>query len=106
MCGNPITGYRRIAKQPARPFHHGRNSIPRSPWNRPKRAFWRNPDGLAKPEWDFSLESDLTMEYRSNVDILKAILDISPFNWPEILKTVVSGAVVGLERQVSGKPNG
>ncbi len=40
------------------------------------------------------------------MDILKAILDISPFNWPEILETVVSGAVVGLERQVSGKPNG
>ena len=35
------------------------------------------------------------------MDILKAILDIPPFNWSEILGTEVSGAVMGLERQVS-----
>lgn len=98
--------YRRIAKQSARPFYHGGNSIPRSPWNRLQRTFRLNPDGLAMPEWDFSLERDFTVEYPSNVDILKAILDISPFNRPEMFETVVPEAVLGLERQVSGKSNG
>jgi putative Mg2+ transporter-C (MgtC) family protein len=38
--------------------------------------------------------------------ILNAIFDISPFSWPEILSAMVAGAIVGFERQISGKPIG
>lgn len=40
------------------------------------------------------------------MEILRTIFDVSPFNWPEILSAMVAGTVVGLERQLSGKPIG
>ncbi|HUV63332.1 MAG TPA: MgtC/SapB family protein [Sedimentisphaerales bacterium] len=40
------------------------------------------------------------------MDILKNIVDISPFNWLELLSAMIAGTVVGLERQLSGKPIG
>ncbi len=54
----------------------------------------------------FSLENRLSLGYPSDVDMLKAIFDISPFSWPEILSAMIAGTVVGLERQLSGKPIG
>ena len=35
-----------------------------------------------------------------------ALTDISPLHWPEILVCVICGAIVGLERQLRGKPVG
>ena len=40
------------------------------------------------------------------VDILKTIFDISPFSWLELLSAMIAGAIIGLERQLSGKPIG
>jgi len=44
--------------------------------------------------------------YRSGVDILTNIFDITPFNWPEILCAMLAGTIIGLERQALGKPIG
>jgi putative Mg2+ transporter-C (MgtC) family protein len=40
------------------------------------------------------------------MDILKSIFDISPFSWLELLSAMIAGAIVGFERQLSGKPIG
>ena len=40
------------------------------------------------------------------MDILKNILDITPFNWPEILCAMLAGTIIGFERQALGKPIG
>lgn len=37
---------------------------------------------------------------------LHAIFDITPLTWPEILVCVICGTIVGLERQLRGKPVG
>lgn len=37
---------------------------------------------------------------------VEALTDISPLHWPEILVCVICGAIVGLERQLRGKPVG
>jgi len=34
------------------------------------------------------------------------ILDITPFDWPSILTALLCGTVIGLERQIRGKPAG
>jgi putative Mg2+ transporter-C (MgtC) family protein len=38
--------------------------------------------------------------------ILKNIIDISPFDWPNIVSALIAGFIIGLERQLSGKPIG
>jgi len=40
------------------------------------------------------------------MDFMTTIIDISPFNWLELLSAMVAGAIVGFERQLSGKPIG
>ena len=40
------------------------------------------------------------------MDILRTIFDISPFSWLELLCAMIAGAIVGFERQLSGKPIG
>jgi len=40
------------------------------------------------------------------MDILRTIFDISPFNWSEIFCAMIAGAIIGFERQISGKPIG
>jgi len=40
------------------------------------------------------------------MDVWKTIFDITPFSWPEIFCAMLAGAVIGFERQVSGKPIG
>ena len=40
------------------------------------------------------------------IDILNTIFDISPFKWTEILCAMIAGAIIGFERQLSGKPIG
>jgi len=40
------------------------------------------------------------------MDFMTTILDISPFSWIEILCAMIAGAIVGFERQLSGKPIG
>ena len=40
------------------------------------------------------------------MDFWNNLFDITPFNWAEILCAMLAGAIVGLERQVSGKPIG
>ncbi len=37
---------------------------------------------------------------------VETLTDISPLPWPEILVCVICGAIVGLERQLRGKPVG
>ena len=34
------------------------------------------------------------------------ILDITPFTWPSILTALFCGAIIGIERQLRGKPTG
>ena len=41
-----------------------------------------------------------------NIDLLLGILDISPFDWHAIAAAVLCGSIVGLERQLRGKPVG
>lgn len=40
------------------------------------------------------------------MDFFSTIIDISPFNWTEILCAILAGAIIGFERQLSGKPIG
>ena len=40
------------------------------------------------------------------MNFLKIIFDISPFEWQAILSALVAGGIIGLERQLSGKPIG
>jgi len=40
------------------------------------------------------------------MDFMTTILDISPFNWLELLCAMIAGAIIGFERQLSGKPIG
>ena len=40
------------------------------------------------------------------MDIFNAIFDITPFSWTEILCAMIAGAIIGFERQLSGKPIG
>lgn len=40
------------------------------------------------------------------MEILKTIFDISPFCWPRLASAMLAGAIVGFERQISGKPIG
>ncbi|MDF1692785.1 MAG: MgtC/SapB family protein [Zhongshania sp.] len=35
-----------------------------------------------------------------------AVLSIAPLKWPAVLTTIVAGAIIGLERQIRGKPIG
>lgn len=44
--------------------------------------------------------------YLSGMDILKTIFDITPFNWVEIFCGMLAGTIIGLERQIHGKPIG
>jgi putative Mg2+ transporter-C (MgtC) family protein len=36
----------------------------------------------------------------------KIIFDITPFNWPSILTALLCGSLIGVERQLRGKPTG
>jgi len=38
--------------------------------------------------------------------VLEQVLDISPFDWHAIAASVLCGAIIGLERQLRGKPVG
>ncbi|MFH1460615.1 MAG: MgtC/SapB family protein [Candidatus Omnitrophota bacterium] len=38
--------------------------------------------------------------------IAEKILNITPFNWLEIISALIAGGIIGLERQISGKPIG
>ena len=40
------------------------------------------------------------------MDFMTTIIDISPFSWLELLCAMIAGAIVGFERQLSGKPIG
>jgi len=40
------------------------------------------------------------------MEILKTVLDISPFDWTRVASAMIAGAIVGFERQISGKPIG
>jgi putative Mg2+ transporter-C (MgtC) family protein len=40
------------------------------------------------------------------MEILKTVFDISPFSWPQLASAMIAGAIVGSERQISGKPIG
>ena len=40
------------------------------------------------------------------MEILKTVFDISPFSWPQLASAMIAGAIVGFERQISGKPIG
>jgi len=40
------------------------------------------------------------------MEIIKKILDITPFSWMEIFSVFIAGGIMGTERQVSGKPVG
>jgi len=40
------------------------------------------------------------------MEILKTIFDISPFCWTQVAGAMIAGAIVGFERQISGKPIG
>ncbi|MFH1777497.1 MAG: MgtC/SapB family protein [Candidatus Omnitrophota bacterium] len=38
--------------------------------------------------------------------IIDNLLNITPFNWIEILSALIAGGIIGIERQLSGKPIG
>jgi len=38
--------------------------------------------------------------------IIDNIINIAPFNWTSIITAVVCGVIVGIERQLKGKPIG
>lgn len=40
------------------------------------------------------------------MEILKTVFDIPPFSWPQLASAMIAGAIVGSERQISGKPIG
>ncbi len=40
------------------------------------------------------------------MDILKTIFDMTPFSWIEIVCAMLAGMIIGLERQINGKPIG
>ena len=44
--------------------------------------------------------------YLSAMDILKNIIDITPFSWIEIFCAMLAGTIIGFERQIYGKPIG
>lgn len=54
----------------------------------------------------FRLSSGAPRRIIRNMDILKTVLDISPFCWTQLICAMIAGAIVGLERQMSGKPIG
>lgn len=54
----------------------------------------------------FSLISHLPLSMLRKMDIVKTIFDISPFSWPELLCAMIARAIIGFERQLSGKPIG
>ena len=35
-----------------------------------------------------------------------SLFSIAPLKWPGVLTTIVAGAIIGLERQIRGKPIG
>ena len=60
----------------------------------------------ARVKADFVLENPASMKYPERMDVIRTIFDISPFNWTEVLCAMIAGAIIGFERQVSGKPIG
>jgi putative Mg2+ transporter-C (MgtC) family protein len=40
------------------------------------------------------------------MDFMTTIIDISPFSWLELFSAMIAGAIIGFERQLSGKPIG